>query len=83
MAAPGCSGISWSRWPFPGWPDAVPALPALLVLRSPQEPKQSDVSLNATQSASIRDSIAKFIYTRMFDWLITIVNDSLAGEEGP
>ena len=43
----------------------------------------ADVSLNATQSTSIRDSIAKFIYTRMFDWLITIVNDSLAGEEGP
>lgn len=40
------------------------------------------MSLNATQSASVRDSIAKFIYSRMFDWLITIVNDSLAGDEG-
>jgi myosin-5 len=40
------------------------------------------MSLNATQSASVRDSIAKFIYSRLFDWLIAIVNDSLAGEEG-
>jgi len=29
-------GIRWSRWPVPGWPDVVPALPALLVLRSPR-----------------------------------------------
>ena len=43
LAAPGISwspGIRWSRWPVPGWPDVVPALPALLVLRSPQEPKK-------------------------------------------
>lgn len=40
------------------------------------------MSLNATQSASVRDSIAKFIYSRLFDWLITIVNESLAGEDG-
>lgn len=39
-------------------------------------------SLNAAQSASVRDSIAKFVYSRMFDWLITIVNESLAGEDG-
>jgi myosin-5 len=39
-------------------------------------------SLNSAQSASVRDSIAKFVYSRLFDWLTMIVNESLAGEEG-
>lgn len=39
-------------------------------------------SLNAAQSASVRDSIAKYVYSRLFDWLITVVNESLAGEDG-
>lgn len=39
-------------------------------------------SLNGSQSASVRDSIAKFVYARLFDWLISVVNDSLAGEDG-
>ncbi|KAF8309801.1 hypothetical protein DL93DRAFT_1692801 [Clavulina sp. PMI_390] len=40
------------------------------------------MSLNAAQGASVRDGIAKYIYARLFEWLIAIVNESLAGEDG-
>ncbi|KAF9036781.1 P-loop containing nucleoside triphosphate hydrolase protein [Panaeolus papilionaceus] len=39
-------------------------------------------SLNATQATVVRDSVAKFVYACMFEWLVAIVNESLAGENG-
>lgn len=39
-------------------------------------------SLNATQATVVRDSVAKFVYACLFEWLVAIVNESLAGENG-
>jgi len=39
-------------------------------------------SLNAAQATGVRDSVAKFIYACLFEWLVAIVNESLAGENG-
>ncbi|KAF9792463.1 P-loop containing nucleoside triphosphate hydrolase protein [Thelephora terrestris] len=39
-------------------------------------------SLNAAQATGVRDSVAKFIYACIFEWLVAIVNESLAGENG-
>ncbi|KAE9406490.1 hypothetical protein BT96DRAFT_1014975 [Gymnopus androsaceus JB14] len=39
-------------------------------------------ALNATQATAVRDSVAKFVYACMFEWLVAIVNESLAGENG-
>lgn len=39
-------------------------------------------SLNAAQAVVVRDSVAKFIYACIFEWLVAIVNESLAGEGG-
>jgi myosin-5 len=39
-------------------------------------------ALNATQATVVRDSVAKFIYACTFEWLVAIVNESLAGENG-
>ncbi|THH10840.1 hypothetical protein EW145_g1058 [Phellinidium pouzarii] len=39
-------------------------------------------SLNAAQATVVRDSVAKFVYACLFEWLVAIVNDSLAGEDG-
>lgn len=39
-------------------------------------------SLNAGQATGVRDSVAKFIYACIFEWLVAIVNESLAGENG-
>ncbi|KAF9475317.1 hypothetical protein BDN70DRAFT_883849 [Pholiota conissans] len=39
-------------------------------------------SLNAAQATVVRDSVAKFVYACMFEWLVAIVNESLAGENG-
>ncbi|KAF8334031.1 myosin 5 [Cantharellus anzutake] len=39
-------------------------------------------SLNAAQATIVRDSVSKFIYACLFEWLISMVNDSLAGEDG-
>jgi myosin V len=39
-------------------------------------------SLNAAQATIVRDSVAKFIYACLFEWLVNIVNESLAGEGG-
>jgi myosin-5 len=39
-------------------------------------------SLNAAQATVVRDSVAKFVYACMFEWLVAIVNESLAGEHG-
>ncbi|KAJ1676867.1 Myosin type-2 heavy chain 1, partial [Spiromyces aspiralis] len=34
-------------------------------------------SLNATQAVVVRDSVAKFIYARLFDWILRPINESL------
>ncbi|KAF8633710.1 hypothetical protein AX17_004368 [Amanita inopinata Kibby_2008] len=39
-------------------------------------------SLNAAQSTVVRDSVAKFVYACMFEWLVSVVNESLSGENG-
>ena len=38
-------------------------------------------ALNAPQATIVRDSVSKFIYACLFEWLISMVNDSLAGED--
>jgi len=39
-------------------------------------------ALNGAQATIVRDSVAKFIYACLFEWLVAIVNESLAGEGG-
>ncbi|EPQ58498.1 hypothetical protein GLOTRDRAFT_72957 [Gloeophyllum trabeum ATCC 11539] len=39
-------------------------------------------SLNAAQATVVRDSVAKFVYACLFEWLVAIINESLAGENG-
>ena len=39
-------------------------------------------ALNAAQATVVRDSVAKFLYACLFEWLVAIVNESLAGEDG-
>lgn len=39
-------------------------------------------SLNSAQALAVRDSVAKFVYACLFEWLVAIVNESLAGENG-
>ncbi|EJD53431.1 myosin 5 [Auricularia subglabra TFB-10046 SS5] len=39
-------------------------------------------SLNSQQATVVRDSVAKFVYACLFEWLVVIVNESLAGENG-
>lgn len=39
-------------------------------------------ALNAAQATVVRDSVAKFVYACLFEWLVAIVNESLAGEHG-
>lgn len=39
-------------------------------------------NLSAPQATVVRDSVAKFIYSCLFDWLVSIINQSLAGEGG-
>ncbi|PVF95603.1 hypothetical protein CPB86DRAFT_875543 [Serendipita vermifera] len=38
--------------------------------------------LNVAQATVVRDSVAKFLYACLFEWLVAIVNESLAGENG-
>ncbi|CAO0801374.1 unnamed protein product [Mucor circinelloides] len=38
-------------------------------------------SLNPTQATVVRDSVAKYIYASLFDWLVKVVNDSLSCQE--
>jgi len=38
--------------------------------------------LNLAQATVVRDSVAKFLYACLFEWLVSIVNESLAGENG-
>ncbi|KAF5331028.1 hypothetical protein D9619_005722 [Psilocybe cf. subviscida] len=39
-------------------------------------------SLNQAQATVVKDSVSKFVYACMFEWLVAIVNESLAGENG-
>jgi len=38
-------------------------------------------SLNQKQALVVRDSVAKFVYSSLFDWLVAVMNSSLATEE--
>ncbi|KAF7723875.1 Myosin type-2 heavy chain 1 [Apophysomyces ossiformis] len=38
-------------------------------------------NLNPTQATVVRDSVAKYIYASLFDWLVNIVNESLSCQE--
>lgn len=38
--------------------------------------------LNLAAATVVRDSVAKFLYACLFEWLVAIVNESLAGENG-
>jgi myosin-5 len=39
-------------------------------------------ALTAPQALVVRDSVAKFIYACLFDWLVSVVNESLAKDAG-
>ncbi|QRV99788.1 Myosin head (motor domain) [Ceratobasidium sp. AG-Ba] len=39
-------------------------------------------SLNGAQATVVRDSVSKFVYACLFEWLVVIVNESLSGENG-
>lgn len=39
-------------------------------------------SLNGGQATVVRDSVAKFVYACLFEWVVAILNESLAGEGG-
>ena len=39
-------------------------------------------NLGSAEASVIRDSVAKFIYSCLFDWLVGVVNESLSGEGG-
>lgn len=38
-------------------------------------------SLNSTAAISVRDSVAKYIYSSLFEWLVSVVNGSLYNTE--
>jgi myosin V len=38
-------------------------------------------NLNQKQALVVRDSVAKFVYSSLFDWLVSVMNSSLATEE--
>ncbi|KAG0172475.1 Myosin type-2 heavy chain 1 [Apophysomyces sp. BC1034] len=35
-------------------------------------------NLNPTQAHVVKDSVAKYVYANLFDWLVTVINDSLS-----
>ncbi|RGB42533.1 P-loop containing nucleoside triphosphate hydrolase protein [Rhizophagus diaphanus] len=37
--------------------------------------------LNAQQANVVRDSVSKYIYANLFDWLVNVINESLSNEE--
>lgn len=39
-------------------------------------------ALNAQQATVVRDSVSKFVYACLFEWLVAVVNESLVGENG-
>lgn len=38
--------------------------------------------LTGPQATVVRDSVAKFVYACLFEWLVAVVNESIAGEGG-
>ncbi|KAI8987940.1 P-loop containing nucleoside triphosphate hydrolase protein [Mycotypha africana] len=38
-------------------------------------------NLNPTQAIVVRDSVAKYIYASLFDWLVKVINDSLSCQQ--
>lgn len=38
------------------------------------------ISLSDREASDMRDAVAKFIYARMFDWLVTRINQSFVGD---
>jgi myosin-5 len=38
-------------------------------------------NLNPTQANVVKDSVAKYIYSNLFDWLVGIINDSLSAPD--
>jgi myosin-5 len=39
-------------------------------------------TLTAPQAVGVRDSIARFVYACLFEWLVTAINESLTGKYG-
>ncbi|KAI0747719.1 P-loop containing nucleoside triphosphate hydrolase protein [Daedaleopsis nitida] len=39
-------------------------------------------ALNGAQATVVRDSVAKFVYACLFEWVVAVLNESLAGENG-
>ncbi|KAJ7086113.1 P-loop containing nucleoside triphosphate hydrolase protein [Mycena belliarum] len=39
-------------------------------------------ALTASQAVGVRDSIARFVYACLFEWLVSAINESLAGRYG-
>jgi myosin-5 len=37
-------------------------------------------ALGAPQATVVRDSVAKYVYACLFDWLVAVINESLASE---
>ncbi|KAJ3135563.1 Myosin type-2 heavy chain 1 [Physocladia obscura] len=40
-------------------------------------------NINASQAGTVRDSVAKFIYSMLFDWLVKIINKNLIKDDDP
>ncbi|RHZ80366.1 hypothetical protein Glove_137g32 [Diversispora epigaea] len=38
-------------------------------------------NLDVANATVVRDSVAKYIYANLFDWLVSVTNESLSGEE--
>ncbi|KAJ3121300.1 Myosin type-2 heavy chain 1 [Physocladia obscura] len=40
-------------------------------------------NMNVSQAGTVRDSVAKFIYSMLFDWLVKIINKNLIKDDDP
>lgn len=38
-------------------------------------------SLNPTQANVVKDSVAKYVYANLFEWLVGVINDSLSSPD--